>query len=134
MNDFKKQLMRIASLMEVIIAILVLLVVIVSVFVVFINVSTSFINKTFDLETFMGTVLTLVVGVEFAKMLLLHTPESVIEVLLYTVARQIILSHDSAMENLIGVLAVALIFVLRSSFLKEFFLQRKLKNHSTKSI
>ena len=64
-----------------------------------------------------GKALTLVVGVEFVKMLILHTPESVIEVLLYAVARQIIISHESAMENLVGVLAVALIFVVKKYFL-----------------
>lgn len=53
-------------------------------------------------------------------MLLLHTPESVIEVLLYAVARQIIISHESAMENLIGVLAVAIIFIIRKYFSKSF--------------
>ena len=33
------------------------------------------------------------------------------------IARQIIISHESAMENLVGVLAVALIFVVKKYFL-----------------
>ena len=61
--------------------------------------------------------LTWLSGVEFVKMLILHTPESVIEVPLHAVARQIIISHESAMENLVGVLAVALIFVVKKYFL-----------------
>ena len=68
-------------------------------------------NQSFQLDAILGKALTLVVGVEFVKMLILHTPESVIEVLLYAVARQIIISHESAMENLVGVLAVALILL-----------------------
>ena len=71
----------------------------------------------FRSHTAVPRALTLVVGVEFVKMLILHTPESVIEVLLYAVARQIIISHESAMENLVGVLAVALIFVVKKYFL-----------------
>ena len=39
---------------------------------------------------------------------------------LYAVARQIIISHESAMENLIGVLAVAIIFIIRKYFSKSF--------------
>ena len=74
-------------------------------------------NQSFQLDAILEKALTLVVGVEFVKMLILHTPESVIEVLLYAVARQIIISHESAMENLVGVLAVALIFVVKKYFL-----------------
>ena len=73
------------------------------------------------MEDFMSLSLSMIVGIEFVKMLLLHTPESIIEVLLYAVARQIILSHESALENLIGVLAVAVIFMLRSRMIPEVF-------------
>ena len=46
-------------------------------------------------------------------MLILHTPGAVLEVLLYAIARQVIMSHESAMENLIGVSAVAILFLIR---------------------
>lgn len=77
----------------------------------------SFMDGSFRLEAFMETILTLVVGIEFVRMLILHTPQSVIEVLLYAVARQIVISHESAMDNLIGVLAILLIFVIKKYLL-----------------
>lgn len=70
-------------------------------------------SKTFNLDSFLGAILTIVVAIEFAKMLLLHTPKSVMEVVLYAVIRQIILFHDHAMENLIGVIAALVIFIIR---------------------
>lgn len=71
----------------------------------------------FRLEMFLETVLTLVVGIEFVRMLILHTAQSVIEVLLYAVARQIVIYHDSALDNLLGVSAIALIFVIQKYLL-----------------
>lgn len=82
------------------------------------DAGSTLLSGAFKLESFMGTVLTLVVGIEFVRMLILHTPQSVIEVLLYAVARQIVISHESAMDNLIGVLAIAMIFVIKKYLMK----------------
>lgn len=128
MKTVKQKLLHISALIELIVAMLVLVAIFISIVMIVWTSFSSIHEGDFQLETFMGTALTLVVGVEFVKMLLQHTPESVIEVLLYAVARQIILSHDSALENLIGVLAVAIIFLLRSRFLREYLLQRKRKS------
>lgn len=109
-----QQLIKFARIMEITIAVLVMISIGISIGIVIFQSIQSLVKGSFNLEGFLSSALTLVVGVEFVKMLLLHTPESVIEVLLYAVARQIILSHDSALENLIGVLAVAIIFIVRT--------------------
>lgn len=67
----------------------------------------------------MENILTLVVGIEFVRMLILHTPQSVIEVLLYAVARQIVITHDSSLDNLIGVTAIAVIFMIQKYLLSD---------------
>ena len=46
-------------------------------------------------------------------MLAKHSPGSALEVLLYAIARNMILGHGSATENLLGVAAIGLIFVIR---------------------
>lgn len=76
-------------------------------------------SGTFVLEELMNTILTVIVGVEFVKMLILQTPESVIEVLLFAVARQIIMSHTNALENLLGIIAIAIIFCIRKFLLSD---------------
>lgn len=113
MNRINENLLRIARYLEIVIAVVVLLMIGVAMVSLLIETIPDISIADFDLEQFLSSALTLVVGIEFVKMLFLHTPESVIEVLLYAVARQVILSHDSAMENLIGVLAVGIIFVIR---------------------
>lgn len=76
-------------------------------------------TKSFD--SILSNALTLVIGVEFIKMLIKHTPSSAIEVLLYAIARQLIVSHSSASETLLGILSVAGVFAIRKYlFIKSF--------------
>ena len=46
-------------------------------------------------------------------MLAKHTPGSAIEVLLFAIARQMVVGHTSSLENLIGIVTIALIFAIR---------------------
>ena len=58
-------------------------------------------------------VLTLVVGLEFVRMLLDMTPANTLEVLIVAIARQIILTHDSPWSNVASVLCIAGLFAIR---------------------
>jgi phosphate starvation-inducible membrane PsiE len=60
----------------------------------------------------------LAIGAEFIKMLCKHTPETVIEVLAFALARQLIVGHTSPIENLITVIAIAILFAVRRFLLK----------------
>ena len=62
------------------------------------------------LEYFLENVMTFAIGVEFVKMLCTHTPGTVIEVLLFAIARQMIVGHVSGFEVLAGVAAIAGLF------------------------
>ena len=62
---------------------------------------------------FLGHAFNLIIGVEFIKMLAKHTPGSAIEVLLFAIARQMVVEHTSPLENLIGIVTIALIFAIR---------------------
>ena len=55
----------------------------------------------------------MVIGIEFVKMLAKHSPGSAIEVLLFAIARQMVVEHTSPVENLVSILAILLIFVIR---------------------
>lgn len=59
---------------------------------------------------FLGDALTLVVGAEFVKMLCKHTPETLLEVLMFATARQMVVEHLDTTQTLIGVLAIAALF------------------------
>lgn len=55
----------------------------------------------------------LAIGIEFIKMLAKHTPGSAIEVLLFAMARQLVIGHMTPVENLLGVIAIGIIFIIR---------------------
>ena len=69
-----------------------------------------------EIRTFLERSLDIVIGIEFIKMLAKHSPGSSLEVLLYAIARHMVIGHESAFENLLSVAAIALIFVVRKFF------------------
>lgn len=60
----------------------------------------------------------LAIGAELIKMFCKHTPETVIEVLAFALARQLIVGHVASWENLITVVAIAILFGVRRFLLK----------------
>ena len=55
----------------------------------------------------------LVIGVEALKLLCKHTPGSALEVILFTIARDMIVSHTTPVENFLVVLSIGLLFAIR---------------------
>lgn len=70
---------------------------------------------------FLESALDLVIGIEFIKMLIKHTPGSVVEVLLFALSRHMVLEGGNAMENLLTVCAIAVIFGIRRFLFVESF-------------
>ena len=69
-----------------------------------------------EIRTFLERSLDIVIGIEFIKMLAKHSPGSSLEVLLYAIARHLVVGHDSAFENLLSGGAIALILIVRKFF------------------
>ncbi|MCR8745492.1 phosphate-starvation-inducible PsiE family protein [Romboutsia lituseburensis] len=68
-----------------------------------------------QLNDLLGQILLLVIGVELVVMLSLHLPGALIEVLLYAIARKMLLlpKSEGMADVLIGVIAIAGIFAIR---------------------
>lgn len=74
----------------------------------------SFIESGIDsLVAILDKAITLAIGAELIKMLCKHTPETIIEVLAFALARQLIVEHTTPWENLITVTAIAILFAVR---------------------
>jgi len=65
------------------------------------------------INTYLHNILTLVVGLEFVRMLLDMTPANTLEVLIVAIARQVILTHDNPWSNVASVLCIAGLFAIR---------------------
>ncbi len=65
------------------------------------------------MDTFLHNILTIVVGLEFVRMLIDLTPANTIEVLIVAIARQVILTHNDPWSNLASVICIAGLFATR---------------------
>ena len=66
-----------------------------------------------DVGTYLHHVLTIVVGLEFVRMLIDTTPASILEVLTVAITRHVILTHDDPWSNLACVACIAGLFAIR---------------------
>ena len=66
-----------------------------------------------SLNTFLHNILTIVVGLEFVRMLVDMTPANTLEVLIVAISRHVILSHDDPITILVCVLCIAGLFATR---------------------
>lgn len=71
-------------------------------------------------DDLLETCFNLIIGVELIRMMYYHTPNTVFEVLLFAIARQIIIDHSSIWGSLIGVCAIAVLFATRKYLFCEF--------------
>lgn len=74
-------------------------------------------QSTLDFKLFLSLAIQLIIGVEFVKMLSNHSPASAIEVVLFVIAKRIIVDESTSFEMLLGVVALALLFVVRKFLL-----------------
>lgn len=115
-----------AGYIEIVMAIIIVLAILLLTFSLFryfpLSDLQNFRNDNFT--EFLSAALALVIGLEFVKMLCEHTPETVIEVLMFATARQMIVEHLSPFESLIGVLTIAILFAIR----KFLFIRRPKKS------
>ena len=70
-------------------------------------------------EETLSSILLLVVGVELAILLVRRTPESLVEVMFFVIARKMLIKTDTFYQLLIGVIALAGLFAIRK------YLERK---------
>ena len=66
-----------------------------------------------DLNHFLHNILTIVVGLEFVRMLIDMTPGNTLEVLIMATARHISMNHDDKWTLLIGIICIAMLFATR---------------------
>lgn len=83
---------------------------------VFFNESGESIRLNYDI--FFELAIQLVIGIEFTKMLVQHTQDNMVEILLLLVARKIVVSHNGTFDLLIGVFSIAMLFFIKRYFLR----------------
>ena len=66
-----------------------------------------------DTNHVLHNLLTIVVGLEFVRMLIDTTPANILEVLTVAITRHVVLTHENPVSNLISVACIAGLFAIR---------------------
>ena len=77
-------------------------------------------SKYPNYDDLLTTCFNLIIGVELIRMMYSHSPSTVFEVLLFAIARHIIMDHSSIYSSLIGVCSIAVLFATRKYLFSEF--------------
>ena len=77
-------------------------------------------------DTYLQNVLTIVVGLEFVRMLINLTPANTLEVLIVAIARQVIVDHGSPISNVACVICIGGLFAIRRFLISKHDLKKEL--------
>ena len=78
------------------------------------------------MDTYLHHVLTIVVGLEFVRMLIDTTPASILEVLTVAITRHVILNHDDYWSNVACIACIAGLFAIRRFLIRRSELKEEL--------
>ena len=79
-----------------------------------------------DLTHILHSLLGIVVGLEFVRMLIDTTPANVIEVLVLAITRHVVLAHEDPVSNVLSILCIAALFAVRRFLIRPEELQEDL--------
>ncbi len=107
-EKFSSLMFKIIQLFEILVAIFITIVIIFMLYNLISRVTNVdiFQMSSSDFSSFLASALTLVVGLEFVKLLCQHTPENLIEVLMMAISRQMVVEHLNTFQMLLGVLSI----------------------------
>lgn len=120
MEHVRKALVAFSEIVETVLAIVVAVLLIMDIIGLLPRIG-EFWTMRGDAEEFsnlLSSILSIVVGTEFIKMLIKPTFSNVTEVLVFLIARHVILADATPIDNLISVISIAILFAM------EYFLSR----------
>ncbi len=79
-----------------------------------------------DVNTYLHHITTIVVGLEFVRMLIDTTPANILEVLTLAITRHVVLTHDDFWSNLVSIVCIAILFAIRRYLVRRHELKEEL--------
>ena len=120
-TKFRSAILKFAQAMEIVMAVIILAAIVLGAVLLMAGLAEDMRGglAAFSVTDFLSKALMIIMGVEFIKMLMLHTYGAVTDVLLFAVARQMILNHDGSAVLLLNVAALAGIFAIKRYLCQE---------------
>ncbi len=79
-----------------------------------------------NISNYLHNILTIVVGLEFVRMLIDTTPANILEVLTVAITRHVILSHDDPWSNVACIACIAGLFAIRRFLVRHHELKKEM--------
>ena len=115
MDKLRKGLYQVSEGLELIIALVAVIGVVIATLNLFPELLLYWQNRT-DAEAFLiflDAVFDVVIGLEFIKMLCKPSSQNIMEVLIFLIARHMIVQKTSALEDLLSVVSIGILFFFR---------------------
>lgn len=129
--SLQQRLARAAELIELVLGLIILVHCIISTvgIVCSLNVTKLFYNTAY-LQYQLSSACLIITGLELITMIASYSIDSVVDVMLLAVSRQMIVEHTAPLENLLTVLSVGLLFLIR----KYLYISKIDKRYPAKSV
>lgn len=116
MQWIREKISRLSSITEIYLSLIIVVAVLLASYELLkflVKMATSTVSPS-SFQEFLGFAMALIIAVEFVKMLAKHTLGSTIEVLVFALARKLIIGENSRLfDLLLGVAAIAVLFAIR---------------------
>lgn len=114
-NPILKKIDNVAFMLEIVLALFLIVGVIIGMKDIFSYLRAIYTTpaiETYDIfKSFLAHILLLVVGIELILMLVSHSIDSIIEFILFVIARKMLIYADTMLDLLLGTLAIAILFL-----------------------
>ena len=109
------RIINIAFILEIILAIFLIVGVLIGmkdIFAYLIDIYVTDAINTYDIfRQFLAHILLLVVGIELILMLVSHSVDSIVEFILFVIARKMLIYADTMLDLLLGTISIAILFL-----------------------
>mgnify|MGYP003376996406 CR=1 FL=1 len=130
-SELRDKISSAATAVEMILGLIILVACVVASFgIVFTTDVQSLFASPDYLQERLSDICLVIIGIELITMITSYTIDSVVDVMLLAVARQMIVEHTSPVENMVTVVAVGVLFVIR----KYLYISRLDRRRSKKEV
>lgn len=115
MENFKKYVLKICEIIELVAAVLVLMAIFISIVGVIKNfeIFQGLLEDTISFKHYLEEIFVIVIGIEFVGMLCRPDSDHVLEVLIFLVARHTIIGDTTPYEDFVSVISIGFLCILR---------------------
>ncbi len=108
-----KMLNIVTFVLECAVGAIIIVVISVTLFGVVIDIPSGDLLSDGSLMVFLQKLIGIVIGIEFLRLLFLHTLDATVELIIIAIVRQLLVEHVAPVEVLLLVLSLAVLFVIR---------------------